>query len=161
MSNKFFCVSTDSSLFVIVLTFFIVFFHSGTGKTILAKAAACESEATFMNITPDVIAAKYTGEGEAAAAMIFEMAKQQKNCIIFFDECESFLRDRTSKKADHTASLCCAVMVQMAELTRKDNVLVVLASNLPWELDPAVHSRISSSVYVPLPSKSLLVFHAY
>ena len=106
-----------------------------------------------MCITPDTIANKFIGEGETAAAIIFEMAKLQGRCIIFIDECDQLLRNRSAKGAENTASLTSALMIQMEELKRRDNVLVVLATNLPWALDPAVMSRISSSTYVGLPSK--------
>ncbi|KAG6815929.1 hypothetical protein H0H87_010116, partial [Tephrocybe sp. NHM501043] len=80
----------------------LLFGPPGCGKTMLAKALAKESGALFINIAASVLTNKWYGESNKLVAGLFSLARKAQPCIIFIDEIDSFLRERT--KGDHEAT---------------------------------------------------------
>src|SRR6202043_3799482 len=72
----------------------LLFGPSGTGKTLLAKAVATESEANFISVKGPELMSKWVGESEKGVREIFRRARQASPCVIFFDEIDSIAPTR-------------------------------------------------------------------
>ncbi|XP_037455780.1 katanin p60 ATPase-containing subunit A-like 2 isoform X1 [Triticum dicoccoides] len=118
----------------------------GTGKTMLAKAVATESGAKFINIEMSRIMSKWLGDGEKYVKAIFSLASKASPCVIFIDEVESMLGTRESR-VEHEIKrrMKNEFMVHWDGLRTKDKerVLVLGATNRPFDLDEAVIRRFS------------------
>ncbi len=77
----------------------------GCGKTMLAKAMAKETKATFINISASVLTNKWFGESNKLVAGLFGLARKTQPAIIFIDEIDSFLRERASNDHEVTAMM--------------------------------------------------------
>jgi len=136
----------------------ILFFGPpGTGKTMLAKAVATESGARFISITMSSIASKWLGEGEKYVKAVFSLASKASPSIIFIDEVDSMLASRESS-GEHEAmrKMKNEFMVHWDGLRTKDKerVLVLAATNRPFDLDEAVIRRFPRRFMVNLPDAS-------
>ncbi len=126
----------------------------GTGKTLLAKAVAGELDADFFYMKASDIMSKWVGESEKRIATLFEKARESRRAVIFIDEIDALLPKRTGQ----TSTVMRRVVPQfLAELdgldTKNDKILFMAATNVPWEIDPAVlrPGRFDFKFYVPLP----------
>ncbi|KAF4364478.1 hypothetical protein F8388_007055 [Cannabis sativa] len=132
----------------------LLFGPPGTGKTMLAKAVATEAGANFINISMSSITSKWFGEGEKYVKAVFSLASKIAPSVIFVDEVDSML-GRRENPGEHEAmrKMKNEFMVNWDGLRTKDKerVLVLAATNRPFDLDEAVIRRLPRRLMVGLP----------
>ena len=131
----------------------LLFGPPGTGKTLLARAVATEVEATFFNVSASSIISKWLGESEKLVSQLFETAQEKQPSLIFIDEVDSIASARGGGEHDAMRRVKTTLMTQMSGVTTKkeDRIVVIGATNLPWEIDPAFRSRFEKRIYINLP----------
>ena len=126
----------------------------GTGKTMLAKATAGEIDATFFTVSPAELLSKWVGEAEQNIKKLFDAARQEKRSIIFIDEIEALVPARRDEGSSVMQRVVPQILQGMEGFDKKTTpVLFMGATNVPWQLDPAVlrPGRFDEKVYIPLP----------
>jgi transitional endoplasmic reticulum ATPase len=128
----------------------------GTGKTMLAKATAGEIDATFFLISPGDVLSKWVGEAEQNIKKLFEAAANEPRSIIFIDEIEALVPARRDEGGSSVMQRVVPQILQGVEgFDRKSGraMLLMGATNVPWQLDPAMlrPGRFDEKVYIPLP----------
>ena len=124
----------------------------GTGKSYLAKACATECEGTFFSVSSSDLVSKWMGESERLIKQLFKMARERKPAIIFIDEVDSLCGSRSEGQNDSSRRMLTEFLVQMQGVgNNNDGVLVLGATNLPWELDNAIRRRFQKRIYIALP----------
>ncbi|KAL9646381.1 hypothetical protein ABK040_014532 [Willaertia magna] len=135
----------------------LLFGPPGTGKTLIGKAIAHESKSTFFSISASSLTSKWVGEGEKLVKTLFALARHFQPSVVFIDEIDSLLSQRTESDADNgTRRMKTEFLVQLdgaATDSEQDRILLVGATNRPEELDEAFRRRMTKKLYIPLPSK--------
>ena len=127
----------------------------GTGKTMLAKATAGEIDAAFFRVSPADMLSKWVGEAEQNIKKLFDAAAAEKRSIIFIDEIEALVPARRDEGSSVMQRVVPQILQGMEGFDKKGEqpVLFMGATNVPWQLDPAVlrPGRFDDKVYIPLP----------
>ncbi|XP_052117318.1 uncharacterized protein LOC107488294 isoform X3 [Arachis duranensis] len=133
----------------------LLFGPPGTGKTMLAKAIANEAGASFINVSMSTITSKWFGEDEKNVRALFTLAAKVSPTIIFVDEVDSMLGQR-SRVGEHEAmrKIKNEFMTHWDGLMTKpgERILVLAATNRPFDLDEAIIRRFERRIMVGLPS---------
>jgi len=126
----------------------------GCGKTLIARAAAGESDARFLSINPEEILDKYAGDAEKRLHVFFDEARAEPPAILFFDDFDVLAFQRAGSKSDTAPALVSALASELDGTVRNNSgVLVIAATNAPWLIDPALFraGRFQRAIYVPEP----------
>ncbi|XP_017229338.1 uncharacterized protein LOC108204426 isoform X4 [Daucus carota subsp. sativus] len=132
----------------------LLFGPPGTGKTLLAKALATEAGANFISITGSTLTSKWFGDAEKLTKALFSFAGKLAPVIIFVDEVDSLLGARGgSFEHEATRRMRNEFMAAWDGLRTKDSqrILILGATNRPFDLDDAVIRRLPRRIYVDLP----------
>ncbi|XP_037823257.1 fidgetin-like protein 1 [Lucilia sericata] len=131
----------------------LLFGPPGTGKTLIGKCIASQSSSTFFSISSASLTSKWMGEGEKMVRALFAVAVARQPAVIFIDEIDSLLSQRSENENEGTRRLKTEFLVRLdgAATSDDDRVLIVGATNRPQELDEAVRRRFVKRLYVPLP----------
>ncbi|HXE55035.1 MAG TPA: ATP-binding protein [Tepidisphaeraceae bacterium] len=127
----------------------------GTGKTMLAKATAGEIDATFFRISPADVLSKWVGEAEQNIKKLFDAAAAEQRSIIFIDEIEALVPARRDEGSSVMQRVVPQILQGVEGFDKKAGrpILLMGATNVPWQLDPAMlrPGRFDEKVYIPLP----------
>jgi transitional endoplasmic reticulum ATPase len=133
----------------------LLFGPPGTGKTMLAKATAGEIDAAFFRVSPADILSKWVGEAEQNIQKLFTAAAAEPRSIIFIDEIEALIPARRDEGSSVMQRVVPQILQGMEGFDKKEGrpILFMGATNVPWQLDPAVlrPGRFDEKIYIPLP----------
>lgn len=127
----------------------------GTGKTLLAKAVASETNSHFILINGPEIMSKFYGESEQNLRKKFEEAEANAPAIIFFDEIDAIATKREETKGDVEKRVVAQLLGMMDGLKSRGKVIVIAATNIPNQLDPALRrpGRFDREIEIGVPDK--------
>ena len=129
----------------------------GTGKTLVAKALANETEVNFISIKGPELMNKYVGESERGVREVFKKAKQASPCILFFDEIDSLVPSRGLGGGDSqtTERVISQFLTELDGLEELEGVVVLAATNRKELIDPAIlrPGRFDLILDFPLPDE--------
>src|SRR5919109_1230778 len=129
---------------------------SGTGKTMLAKAVATESEANFISVKGPELLSKWVGESERGIREIFRRARQAAPCVVFLDEVDSIAPTRgMGGDSMVTERVVSQLLTELDGIQSLSGVVVIAATNRADMIDPALlrPGRFDKIVFVPMPDK--------
>ncbi|MGD0460946.1 MAG: CDC48 family AAA ATPase [Tepidisphaeraceae bacterium] len=128
----------------------------GCGKTLIARIIAQESSAKFYSISGPEIIHKFYGESEAHLRKIFDEASRHGPAIIFLDEIDSIAPKRENTVGDVEKRVVAQLLALMDGLNQRQNLVVIAATNLPNNLDPALRrpGRFDREIYIPIPDRN-------
>jgi transitional endoplasmic reticulum ATPase len=127
----------------------------GVGKTLLAKAAATESQVNLISVKGPELLSKLVGESERAVRDIFSKARQAAPCILFFDEVDGLCTTRSNNQMDSGVSdrVLTQFLAEMDGVEELSGVFVLAATNRPDRVDPALRrfGRFETTIEIGLP----------
>jgi vacuolar protein-sorting-associated protein 4 len=132
----------------------LLFGPPGCGKTLLARAAATECKATFFSVSSADLLSKWLGESEKLISSLFKVARIKAPSLIFMDEIDSVATKRGEGHeggGERRVKTQLLAEIQGIKSGSKKPLLVLGATNRPWDIDTAMLSRFEKKVYVPLP----------
>jgi transitional endoplasmic reticulum ATPase len=128
----------------------------GCGKTLIARAIAQETEANFFSISGPEVVHKFYGESEAHLRKIFDDASRKGPSIVFLDEIDAIAPRREKVVGDVEKRVVAQLLALMDGLTKRQNVIVIAATNIPNALDPALRrpGRFDREISIPIPDRT-------
>lgn len=129
----------------------------GCGKTMIARAVATECRAEFVSVGISDVLNLYIGESERNLAALFEKARHNRACVLFFDEIDALGYARSKANSEHTRQIVNEFLAQLDGFgTDNHDVLILAATNMPWDVDSALKrpGRFSRQVFVPPPDEA-------
>ncbi|OMH85531.1 Fidgetin-like protein 1 [Zancudomyces culisetae] len=137
----------------------LLFGPPGTGKTLIGRCIATQSKATFFSISCSSLTSKWVGEGEKMVRAMFAVARVHQPSVIFIDEIDSLLTQRSESENEASRRIKTEFLVQFdgvgsGEDSKGERVLIIGATNRPYEIDEAARRRFRKRLYVPLPELS-------
>ncbi|XP_058819248.1 fidgetin-like protein 1 isoform X2 [Topomyia yanbarensis] len=137
----------------------LLFGPPGTGKTLIGKCIASQSKSTFFSISASSLTSKWIGDGEKMVRALFAVATVHQPAVVFIDEIDSLLCQRSETEHESSRRLKTEFLVQLdgAATGEDDRILIVGATNRPQELDEAARRRLVKRLYIPLPELSARV----
>jgi SpoVK/Ycf46/Vps4 family AAA+-type ATPase len=126
----------------------------GCGKTMIARAIAGECKASFISVGISEVLNMWMGESERNLAQLFEKARAQKPCVLFFDELDALAFSRSKAHSEHSRTIVNEFLSQLDGFERDNrDVLFLAATNMPWDVDQAMKrtGRFSRQLFVPPP----------
>ncbi|KAF8201688.1 hypothetical protein BJ912DRAFT_1019567 [Pholiota molesta] len=137
----------------------LLFGPPGTGKTLVVRALAKEAGCRMLAISPSDVMDMYVGEGEKLVKAVFSLARRLSPCVVFLDEIDALFGARMSARESGSAFAHRGVITEfMQEMdglksSKDDNVIVIGATNRPFDLDDAVLRRLPRRLLVDLPGE--------
>ncbi|MCW3462770.1 AAA family ATPase [Chitinophaga nivalis] len=128
----------------------------GCGKTYLARATAGQIQAEFINVGIHDVLDMWMGNSEKNLHSLFELARQSKPCVLFFDEVDALGANRSAMRNSGTSHLINQFLAEMDGIAaNNENVLIIGATNAPWSLDPAFRrpGRFDRIIFVAPPEQ--------
>ncbi|KAJ3236087.1 Fidgetin-like protein 1 [Chytriomyces hyalinus] len=125
----------------------LLFGPPGTGKTLIGKCIAGQSGATFFNISSSSLTSKWVGDGEKMVRALFAVARVEQPSVIFIDEIDSLLTQRTDGENEASRRIKTEFLVQFdgCGTSSEDRILLI------GEIDEAARRRFRKKLYIPLP----------
>lgn len=126
----------------------------GCGKTMIARAVATECRANFITVGISEILSMWKGESERNLAAIFEKARAEAPCVLFFDELDALAYARSKSSTETSRTIVNEFLAQMDGFEQNNaSVLVLAATNMPWDVDAAMKrlGRFPRQIFVPPP----------
>ncbi|KZT11220.1 AAA-domain-containing protein [Laetiporus sulphureus 93-53] len=135
----------------------LLFGPPGTGKTLVVRALAKEAGCRMLAITPSDVMDMYVGEGEKLVRAVFSLARKLSPCVVFIDELDALFGARSSRDTGGAIAHRGVITEFMQEMdglkSSRDNVIVIGATNRPFDLDDAVLRRLPRRLLVDLPGE--------
>lgn len=127
----------------------------GCGKTLIARTIAHETEAAFYSVSGPEIIHKFYGESEAHLRKIWDEATRTAPSIIFLDEIDSIAPKRENTPGEVEKRVVAQLLALMDGLKKRQNVIVIAATNLPNNIDPALRrpGRFDREICIPVPDR--------
>ncbi|KAF9573598.1 Fidgetin-like protein 1 [Mortierella alpina] len=135
----------------------LLFGPPGTGKTMIGKCIASQSKATFFSISSSSLTSKWIGDGEKMVRALFAVARCHQPAVIFMDEIDSLLTQRSDGEVEASRRIKTEFLVQFDGVGvggEEDRILIVGATNRPQEIDEAARRRFQKRLYIPLPENA-------
>ncbi|KAH9951922.1 AAA-domain-containing protein [Amylocystis lapponica] len=136
----------------------LLFGPPGTGKTLVVRALAKEAGCRMLSISPSDVMDMYVGEGEKLVRSVFSLARRLSPCVVFIDELDALFGARVSRESGGGMAHRGVITEFMQEMdglksSKEDNVIVIGATNRPFDLDDAVLRRLPRRLLVDLPGE--------
>ncbi|KAK2951909.1 putative Vacuolar protein sorting-associated protein 4A [Blattamonas nauphoetae] len=131
----------------------LLFGPPGTGKTLICKALAAQAQCRFFSLSASALTSKWVGEGEKLVKTLFGLAGALQPSIVFVDEIDSLLSERSSEENEASRRMKTEFLVQLDGIGSgaDDRVVFIGATNRPFDLDKALLRR---TVCLPLSSSA-------